>query len=79
MSILKNLQGIFRTLRPPCRSCPYRLGIVKFVQSPCPVCMMNGYRTYDDLVRGRVNFPGIWKAGRHTDGADDGRIFGWRR
>ena len=28
---------------------------------------------YDDLMRLRMNFPGIWRGGR--DGADDGKIF----
>jgi hypothetical protein len=75
MSILKDLQRALRTVRPPCKTCPYRLGIVKFVQSPCPMCMMNGYRTYDDLTRPRVNFPGIWRDGMFRDGVDDGKIF----
>ena len=75
MSLLKNLQNVFRTVCPPCVHCPYRLGLVKFVQSPCPACRMNGYRTYDVLTRSRVNFPGIRRGGLFRDGADDGKIF----
>ena len=75
MSILKNLQRALRTVRPPCRSCPYRLGIVKFVQSPCPACRMDGYRMFDILTRGHSGFPGIWRDGMFRDGADDGKIF----
>ena len=75
MSILKDLQRALRTVRPPCARCPYRLGIVKFVQSPCPMCIASGYSTYDNLTRPRVNFPGIWKTGMRRDGADDGRLF----
>ena len=75
MSILKNLQRALRTVRPPCRSCPYRLGLVKFVQSPCPACVLDGYRTFDVLTRGRYNFPEIWRGGIFRDGADDGKIF----
>lgn len=75
MGILKNLQSVVRAVRPPCARCPYRLGLVKFVQSPCPACMMSGYRIYDDLTHGRHGFPGVWRGGIFRDGADDGRIF----
>ena len=75
MGILKNLQNVFRTVRPPCARCPYRLGLVKFVQSPCPACVLDGYRTFDVLTRGRYNFPEIWRGGIFCDGADDGKIF----
>jgi len=75
MSVLKNLQNVFRTVRPTCASCPYRLGIVKFVQSPCPACRMDGYRMFDILTRGHSGFPGIWRDGMFRDGADDGKIF----
>ena len=71
MGLLKNLQRALRTVRPPCRSCPYRLGLVKFVQSPCPACVLDGYRTFDVLTRGRYNFPEIWRGGIFRDGADD--------
>ena len=68
------LQNIFRTVHPPCARCPYRLGLVKFVQSPCPACRMDGYSTYDDLTRGRVNFPGIWRGGYSATGRTTGRF-----
>ena len=75
MSILKDLQRALRTVRPPCKTCPYRLGIVKFVQSPCPACRANGYRTFDALTNSRGAFPSIWRGGMFRDGADDGQIF----
>ena len=75
MSIWKNLQRVFRGVRPPCADCPYRLGLVKFPVSPCPDCRMSGYRTYDTLTRARVNFPAGWRGGVFRDGADDGKIF----
>lgn len=75
MGILKNLQNVFRTVRPPCARCPYRLGLVKFVQSPCPACRMDGYRMFDVLTRGQSSFPGIWRDGMFRDGVDDGKIF----
>ena len=74
MGILKNLQSVFRTVRPPYARCPYRLGLVKFVQSPCPACMLDGYRTFDVLTLRRHNFPEIWRGGIFRDGADDGRM-----
>ena len=77
MGILKNLQNVFRVMRPPCAHCPYRLGLVKFVQSPCPACRMDGYRMYDVLMRGQDGFPAMWRSGMFRDGADDGRA--WRR
>ena len=75
MGILKNLQNVIRTVRPPCASCPYRLGLVKFVQSPCSACRMDGYRMFDMLTRGQRGFPEIWHGGICRDGADDGKIF----
>ena len=78
MSVLKNLQNVLRTVRPPCARCPYRLGLVKFVQSPCPACRMDGYRTFDVLMRGQRGFPEIWRiwrGGLFRDGVDDGKIF----
>ena len=75
MSVLKNLQNVLRTVHPPCAHCPYRLGLVKFVQSPCPACRMDGYRMFDILTRGQSGFPAIWREGMFRDGADDGKIF----
>ena len=75
MSFLKNLQSAFHAVHPPCARCPYRLGLVVFVQSPCPACRANGYRTFDALTNSRGAFPGIWRGGMFRDGADDGRIF----
>ena len=74
MNLLKNLQSAFRTVHPPCARCPYRLGLVVFVQSPCPAYRANGYRTFDALTNSRGTFPGIWRGGMFRDGADDGRM-----
>ena len=66
MGILKNLQNVFRTVRPPCARCPYRLGLVVFVQSPCPACRMDGTRAGGfsrDLAGGDVpRRGGRWEA-----------------
>ena len=74
MNLLKNLQSAFRAVHPPCARCPYRLGLVVFVQSPCPACRANDYRTFDALTNPRVTFPSIWCGGMFRDGADDGRM-----
>ena len=47
MSVLDCLKSAARALHPPCAKCPYRLGLVKFVTSPCPACRLDGYRMYD--------------------------------
>ena len=73
MGILKNLQNVFRTVRPPCARCPYRLGLVKFVQSPCIACRMDGYCMFDILTRGQRGFSEIWRGSIFRDGADDGK------
>ena len=74
MNLLKDLQSAFRAVHPPCTHCPYRLGLVKFVQSPCPACRMDGYRMFDVLTHRYAEFPGIWRGGMFRDGANDGRM-----
>ena len=29
--------------KKPCAKCPYKLGLVETLVSPCPQCMQNGY------------------------------------
>ena len=33
----------------PCAKCPYKLGLVETLVSPCPQCMQNGYSAYEWL------------------------------
>ena len=66
------LQNIFHAVHPPCAHCPYHLGLIRFVQSPCPACIMYGYRMYDELTRGRRHILGLERTGERRDGADDG-------
>ena len=35
---------------PPCSKCPYTLGQVHTLVSPCPCCRSEGYATYDVFV-----------------------------
>lgn len=51
MSVLDCLESVARAVHPPCAKCLYRLGLVKFVTSPCPACRLDGYRMYDILMR----------------------------
>ena len=30
----------------PCKKCPYKLGLIKFVRNPCPDCKANEYKYY---------------------------------
>ncbi|MCL2016306.1 MAG: hypothetical protein FWG68_08700 [Defluviitaleaceae bacterium] len=32
--------------KPPCETCLYKLGMIKYVVSPCPACKANGYNNY---------------------------------
>ena len=51
MSVLDCLESVARAVHPQCAKCLYRLGLVKFVTSPCPACRLDGYRMYDILMR----------------------------
>jgi len=37
-------------IKPPCQKCPYTLGQVKFIKSPCPHCRLDNYRVYESLI-----------------------------
>lgn len=41
-------------IKPPCNKCPYALGLVMFVDNPCPECKANQYRTYETLTRSKM-------------------------
>lgn len=32
---------------PPCRKCPYTLGLIYTVSNPCPKCELNSYQSYE--------------------------------
>jgi len=44
------MKKLLYLIKPPCGKCPYKLGRVKFVDSPCPMCKLNDYRIYEMLV-----------------------------
>jgi hypothetical protein len=42
-----NWEKLMKRIKPPCRKCPYKLGIVKTPANPCPQCKQNGYSSYE--------------------------------
>lgn len=42
---------IIQPIKPPCLNCPYKLGLVHMVVSPCPQCKGNGYQMYAMLMQ----------------------------
>ena len=50
-----NMKKLVYMFKPPCPKCPYTLGYVKCVVSPCPECMLNNYETYHWLIEGKYN------------------------
>ena len=36
---------------PPCKKCPYKLGLVHTLVNPCPECKLNNYASYDRFVK----------------------------
>jgi predicted Zn-ribbon and HTH transcriptional regulator len=50
---LKMIEKLAHKLNPPCPKCPYTLGQVQFVKSPCPECKLNDYETYHILAEGK--------------------------
>ena len=38
--------------KAPCPVCPYKLGIIKAVISPCPQCKLTGYSFYYKHTQG---------------------------
>ena len=53
MKFKKLIEKIKYSINPPCPKCPYTLGNVKFVVSPCPECKLNNYQTYHVLTKGK--------------------------
>lgn len=40
-----------RKIVPPCKKCPYKLGIVKTTVNPCPQCQLNNYGAFDEFKK----------------------------
>ena len=40
----------------PCPVCPYKLGMIKTLVSPCPQCRLTGYSFYYKHSKGRARY-----------------------
>ena len=45
------IKKLIYKIKSPCPKCPYTLGTVHTLKSPCFECKANGYRTYE-IFRG---------------------------
>jgi len=34
-------------INPPCKKCPYKLGMIQTPVNPCPQCKVNDYKSYE--------------------------------
>jgi len=48
--ISMNMKKLVYMFKPPCPKCPYTLGYVKCVVSPCHQCKLNNYETYHRVI-----------------------------
>lgn len=46
-------------VKPPCYKCPYKLGVIKTLTNPCPMCMLNGYSTFEQFRKQLSREPSI--------------------
>ena len=53
------MKKLLRKIKAPCGKCPYKLGLVAFVQNPCPQCRLNNYWMYDQFIQGKDKFYGL--------------------
>lgn len=51
--LLLKVSNLIHLFKPPCPQCPYTLGEVRFVVSPCPQCKLNNYQMYHQLKNGK--------------------------
>ncbi len=38
---------LIRRIKPPCDTCPYKLGLVQTLRNPCPQCKENSYQMFE--------------------------------
>lgn len=46
-----NTKNLTHYENPPCAKCPYKLGLVHTVVTPCPQCKESGYQTFERLQK----------------------------
>lgn len=47
------LKKLIEQMKPPCPKCPYTLGEVQFIKSPCHDCKQKNYQMYHVLIKGK--------------------------
>ena len=45
------LNDLLPQIKPPCNTCPYKLGLIQAVINPCPQCKENGYQTFERFYK----------------------------
>ncbi len=58
------IKKLIRRITTPCRKCPYKLGLIHTLISPCPQCEKNGYPPFRWTRRGVVGDYGPDSEGR---------------
>lgn len=48
---MKFMKKLMYSVVPPCDKCPYKLGLVRTVVSPCPSCQDNGYQAFEMFTK----------------------------
>ena len=41
------IKKMFDHIKPPCKKCPYKLGLIQTMVNPCPQCKLNGYQGHE--------------------------------
>ncbi len=44
---------LFDIFKSKCMKCPFNLGLVRFIINPCPLCKINHYNMYYQLLEGK--------------------------
>jgi hypothetical protein len=37
--------------KKPCSECPYKLGLVRTLVNPCPMCKLYNFKTYEKFLK----------------------------
>ncbi|MDE7245660.1 MAG: hypothetical protein K2O18_17040 [Oscillospiraceae bacterium] len=48
------LKEVMDQLNPPCRRCPYQLGLVQTLDNPCPQCKRQGYELFKRFLKRQI-------------------------
>lgn len=48
------LNNLLYQIKPPCDKCPYKLGLVQTLITPCPQCKANGYQMFERFQKQKL-------------------------